>query len=229
MKVESLVDIATKYIEEQIVTGNLKPGDQIKEEEVVKQLDISRPPVREALKSLEGEGLVIRRPRKGAFVSEMTRKDIWEIYTLKAELYAMAAIHAIDRITPEEIRQLNLLVTKMEKTASPERKKVLQYQKHHRAFHIKIMEIAGNQRLLKFAASLHKQIRRYSFQTLSYEDHLNRSNIFHQRIAGYIENKDKENAARLMREHIMDAMKFLLDIPGVIEGAGSGNGNRESA
>lgn len=229
MKLTSLVDIAAQYIEEQIVTGNLKPGEQIKEEDIVKQLDISRPPLREALKGLEVEGLVVRRPRKGAFVSEMTKKDIWEIYTLKAEMYALATTHAIDRITPEEISRLNKLVEKMKQTASPERKALLQYQKLHREFHILIMEIAGNQRLLKFASSLHKQLRRYSFQTLSYESHLNRSNGFHQEIATLIADRDKDNAARLMREHIMDAMEFLLNIPGIIEEAGSGATEEKSA
>lgn len=229
MKVESLVDIATKYIEDLIVTGKLKSGEQIKEEEIVRQLDISRPPVREALKSLEGEGLVVRRPRKGAFVSEMTRKDIWEIYTLKAELYGLAVTHAIDRITDEEVSQLNTLVEKMKKAAGPEQKKILEYQKQHRAFHIRIMEIAGNQRLLKFAATLHKQLRRYSFQTLSYESHLKKSNMFHQKIAGCIVEKDKGNAAKLMREHVIDAMEFLLQIPGVIEDKDSGGSDKRTA
>ncbi|WP_022666830.1 GntR family transcriptional regulator [Desulfospira joergensenii] len=215
MKIESLVDIATRYIEELIITGKLNPGEQIKEDIIAGQLDISRPPVREALNSLEGEGLVTRRPRKGAFVSEMTEKDIWEIYTLKAELYAMATDWAIDRITQEQIDELNSLVVLMGINSRPAQDVILNYQKHHRAFHTRIMEIAGNHRLVKFASSLHKQIRRYSFKTLGYEDHLNRSNQYHRQIAVHIAQKDKENAGKLMKEHVLDAMNFLLKTPGI--------------
>lgn len=228
MKVESIVDIATKYIEEQIITGNLKPGEQIKEEDIVKRLDISRPPVREALKSLEGEGIVVRRPRKGAFVSEMKRSDIWEIYTLKAQLYALAADQAIDNITPDQIEDLNALVKQMKKNARPDKETLLEYQKYHRAFHIKIMEIAGNQRLLKFASSLHKQLRRYSFRTLSHEVHLNTANKYHQTIAGHIAQKDKKKAVSLMREHILDGMNFLLNTPGLLEDI-TGDETREAS
>ena len=211
MKVESVVDLATRYIEELIITGKLKPGEQIKEDDIAGRLDISRPPIREAMNSLEGEGLVVRKPRKGAFVIEMTEKDICEVYTLKAELYAMATSMAIDTITDGQIDLLKSLVEEMKNIATTEQRSILNYQKLHRRFHVKIMEIAGNKRLFKFASSLHKQIRRYSFQTLSYEEHLHTSNQYHQQITDLIAKKDKVNARKLMKEHILKAMEFLLN------------------
>ncbi|MEH0023146.1 MAG: GntR family transcriptional regulator [Desulfobacter sp.] len=215
MRVESLVEMATRYIEELIVTGELKPGEQIKEDDIAGTLDISRPPVREALNGLEGEGLVVRKPRRGAFVIEMTEKDIWEIYTLKAELYATALNYAMDRITNAQILELKDLVAQMKANAETKEEKILAFQRLHREFHIKIMTIAGNQRLLKMAASLHKQIRRYSFQTLGYDAHLTASNQFHQRIVDLIEQKDREQACKMMRDHVLDAMTFLLSHPDI--------------
>ncbi|MCK5685189.1 GntR family transcriptional regulator [bacterium] len=212
MKVESIVGLATLHIEKLIITGKLKPGEQIKEEDIANSLSISRPPVREALNCLEGEGLVIRKPRKGAFVFEMNEKDIWEVYTLKAELYAMAIYGAIDVITDKQINQLQSLYEKMKKITNTKQSSILKYQKLHRAFHVKIMEIAGNQRLSKFASSLHKQIRRYSFLTLSYEEHLHVSNRYHEQIVDMIVKKNKENACKLMKEHVLNAMHFLLSI-----------------
>ncbi len=79
----SIVDYAKNFIEQCIVTGELSPGQRIKEEEIAKKLEISRPPVREAFKILEAEGLIRRNPRRGVFVTEITSKDVWEIYTLK--------------------------------------------------------------------------------------------------------------------------------------------------
>ena len=92
MEVQSLSDLAREHIMKQIAQGVLIPGQQIKEEEIAGRLNISRPPIREAFKSLEAEGLVVRRPRRGVFVTEMTLKDVWEVYTLKAYLYAMTAV-----------------------------------------------------------------------------------------------------------------------------------------
>lgn len=213
MKVESLVELATRHIENLIITSKLKPGEQIKEEEIAKELAISRPPVREALNGLEGEGLVVRKPRKGAFVIEMTEKDVWEVYTLKAELYALATADVIDVITDEEIKTLRSYVAQMDKAVCAGENSLFDYMRFHRKFHVKIMEIAGNQRLHKFVCSLSKQIRRFSFKTLSYEYHRYVSNQYHQQIIEMIAKKDKENACKLMKEHILYALEFLLRTP----------------
>lgn len=216
MKLESVVEMATRYIEELIITGKLKPGEQIKEENIANEINISRPPIREALNCLEGEGLVVRKPRKGAFVIEMTEADIWEVYTLKAELYAMAMDCVITTITDEQTSLLQSLVDQMKEITDTGQPAILQYQKLHRMFHLQIMEIAGNNRLLKFASSLHKQIRKYSFKTLSNEEHLRTSKQYHQQIVDMIIKKDRENAHKLMKEHVLSAMHFLLDTPGIL-------------
>ena len=99
MKVESLTDMAKRYLEKWIVTDNLKPGQQIKEDDIASRLDISRPPVREAFKALESEGLVIKKPRKGVFVVQMSKADVIEVYMLKATLYSMATQLELEHIT----------------------------------------------------------------------------------------------------------------------------------
>ena len=90
MHIESITDLAKRHIQVWIIKGEYQPGQQIKEEEIAARLDISRPPVREAFKMLEAEGLVVRKPRRGVYVTEMTGKDVWEAYTLKAALYELA-------------------------------------------------------------------------------------------------------------------------------------------
>ncbi len=229
MRAESLAEMAARYIEELIVTGALKPGSQIKEDDIAGTLNISRPPVREALNSLEGEGLVVRKPRRGAFVIEMSEKDIWEVYTLKAELYAMALGDAMDKITADEIEELRFLVAQMKANSEAKEEKILEFQRYHREFHIRIMTIAGNQRLLKFAANLHKQIQRYSFQTLGYETHLKTSNRFHHMIVDLIDAEDKENACKMMKTHVIKAMEFLLSNPDIYKEPDQETGRQEAA
>ena len=215
MKVESLVDMTTRFIEKLIITDELTPGQQIKEDEIADRLDISRPPVREAFKTLEGQGLVIRKPRRGTFVVELFEKDIWEVYTLKAELYALATSLAMDNITDKQKNYLLSLVNKMNKIVETTECDILKYQKIHGLFHITIMEIAGNNRLQKIASNLHKQIRRFSYQTLHHKEHLEASSTFHTEIVEMIIEDKKDIACRLMKEHVIEAMHFLLSIPDV--------------
>ncbi len=215
MKLESLADMTARFIEQLIITDELKPGQQIKEDDIAAKLDVSRPPVREAFKTLEGQGLVIRKPRKGTFVVEMTENDIREVYTLKAELYALATELAMDKIIQKEKETLSQLVQQMEVIVNAEICDILIYQKIHSEFHNSILEIAGNGRLMNFASNLHKQIRRYSYQTLHYKEHLDNSSTYHFKIMACIMDGDKVCASRMMKAHVIEAMKFLLDIPDI--------------
>jgi len=220
MKVESLTDVAKRYLEKWIVTDNLKPGQQIKEDEIASRLDISRPPVREAFKALESEGLVIKKPRKGVFVVEMSKADVIEVYMLKASLYAMATELALERITDAQLEELDRLVRKMENCIHEDFSDILNYQKFHRKFHIRIMNIAGNNRLEMIATNLHKQIRRFSYQTLHDKNHLAKSAKYHRKIVGKILERDTKNACRIMKEHVLDAMNFLIKMPGLFDSSG---------
>ena len=217
MKVESLTDIAKRYLEKWIVTDNLKPGQQLKEDEIASKLGISRPPVREAFKALESEGLVIRKPRKGVFVVEMSKADVIEVYMLKANLYAMATELAMEHITSEQLEGLDKLVRKMEDCIHEDISDILNYQKFHQRFHIRIMDIAGNRRLGIIASNLHKQIQRFSYQTLQHKAHLTTSAKYHRRIVNKILEKDKEKACKIMKEHVLDAMNFLISMPSIFD------------
>lgn len=215
MKLESLADMTARFIEQLIITDELKPGQQIKEDDIAAKLDISRPPVREAFKTLEGQGLVIRKPRKGTFVIKMMEKDIREVYTLKAELYALATELAMDKIVQHEKEALSLLVKKMKTIVDTDPCDILAYQKIHSEFHNSIMAIAGNGRLFDFASNLHKQIRRFSYQTLHHKEHLEKSATYHGKIIACIIDDDNINAALLMKAHVIDAMNFLLNLPDI--------------
>ena len=175
MKIESIADIAKRNIQEWIVTGQFHPGKQIKEEEISQRLGISRPPVREALKMLEAAGLVFRKPRCGVFVPEMTEKDMWEVYTLKATLYEMATGLAMDVISERDISKLESYVKKMEVCVEKEPLDVLRYQDLHKTFHDSIMGIAGNDRLRTFASNLHNQVTLFSYKSLQDKKHLHSS------------------------------------------------------
>ena len=215
MKIESIVDQAERNIREWVVTGKFKPGQQIKEDEISRRLGVSRPPVREALKMLEATGLVIRKPRRGVFVPEMTEKDMWEVYTLKAALYEMATAMAMDVISEQEIKRLESTVGKMELCVEKDPIDLLRYQDFHKAFHNNIMVIAGNDRLKTFASILHNQVTPFSYKSLQNKNHLNSSVRYHREIVNAIKEKDRSLACRLMKEHVLNALDVLLDMSAI--------------
>ena len=105
--------LVRQSIEEQILTGALKEGDQIVEYRVARQMGISQTPVREALRTLERDGLVETFPHRGTFVRHVTRREATERYTLGMELEAFAARLALPRLTESDYRTLNEIIDEM--------------------------------------------------------------------------------------------------------------------
>jgi DNA-binding GntR family transcriptional regulator len=213
MEIESIADLARGHIEVWIIKGEYQPGQQLKEEEIAARLDISRPPVREAFKMLEAEGLVMRKPRRGVFVTEMTQKDVWEAYTLKAALYVMAVELAMDIISETQINELEAVVQQMEACVAVEPVDLLRYQEHHQKFHDQIMLISGHTRLKKISASIHNQVSRFSYKSLQNRAHLNSSVRYHRQIIKAVMARDKVLAGRLMKAHVLEALDGLLTMP----------------
>ena len=205
----SLVDYATEFLVEAIVSGELRAGQQVKEEEIASRLGISRPPLREALRALETEGLVVRRPRKGVFVSHITPKDVWEIYTLKMALYSLATRLAMEKMGPKEMRKLEHVVDRMEACLNKEPQEVSRYQNYHEQFHGIIMEVAGNERLKRISSSLHNQVKRFSYRSLRDPEHLRRSCMYHRRILEAIKECDVAMAEELTELHVKEALECL--------------------
>ena len=214
MEIESIVDLAKRHMELWIIKGEYEPGQKLKEEEIAVRLGISRPPIREAFKALETEGLVVRKPRRGVFVTEMTAKDVWEAYTLKAALYELATELAMDTISMTQIGELDADVRQMEACIESERVDLLKYQEYHQNFHHKIMVISGHNRLKKIAVSIHNQVSRFSYKSLQNPSHLQSSVRYHRQIVNAIKAKDKIQARGLMKEHVIAALDVLLSMPG---------------
>src|SRR4030067_1886998 len=106
---ERIVD----FIKDSVVSGRLKPGERVPEQEIAESFGISRTPIREAFRQLESEGFIPITPRKGAVVSPITDKDVSEFYEIKSLLEGKAATTACDKLTPRDIEKLGALNAKM--------------------------------------------------------------------------------------------------------------------
>ena len=141
----------------------------------------------------------------------LTKKDVWEIYTLKAALYELVMELALDVLTGAQADELENLVFKMERIVSEDPVDVLQYQKHHKAFHHRLMRIAGNHRLNAFAANLHNQVSPFSYKSLQQKEHLLSSVRYHREIMEAVKKGDRPLACRLMKRHVLDALLVFQD------------------
>src|SRR3990170_3797681 len=110
---ERIVD----FIKDSVVTGRLKPGERVPEQEIAESFGISRTPIREAFRQLESEGFLTVTPRKGAVVSPITDKDVSEFYAIKSLLEGYAAKTACEKLTDKEIKRLEGLNSQMRKSA----------------------------------------------------------------------------------------------------------------
>jgi DNA-binding GntR family transcriptional regulator len=139
-----------------IVDGLLPIGQPLRERQIALDLDLSRAPIREALRALENEGLVVTVPHRGTYVATFNDRDVEEIYSLRANLESMAFVRAASRITAADLRSLDVLVARMDRLATGS-----SFQELIRtdlAFHRRICELADHGRLLEIWENLSRQI-----------------------------------------------------------------------
>jgi DNA-binding GntR family transcriptional regulator len=139
-----------------ILDGRLQPGQPITERPLAHDLQISRAPIREALRELEKEGLVVTRPHRGTYVARFSDEDVLEIYSLRANLEMMAIYRAIERATDRDVEDLVALVDEMERHARTNFSETIRVDLD---FHRRICEIAAHRRLLDAWDVLANQLR----------------------------------------------------------------------
>jgi len=211
MSLQSIVDFAIDSIQKWIITGKYRPGQKLKEEEIAQRLGISRSPVREAFKMLEAKGLIIKEPRQGVCVKIMTKKDVWEVYSVLASLLELAVTQAMESLSPQDIRKLETHLNQMASSAQKSEGNWLQYQDHHKSFHDIILEKADNSRLKDFASTLEYQVSRFNYHLMKNESYLKISITYHRQIFDAIKEQNELLASRVMKEHVLYAQKVFTE------------------
>lgn len=194
----TIKDQVVAALRKEILGGKLKPGQPLVQDQIAKELNVSRMPVREALRSLEIEGLVTTSSFKGAVVTQFTADDIREIYQIRKLLEGYAAEQAVLHIKPERVAELEQLIPEMKKRLAASDFKG--YAQIDRAFHRMIAESSGNRRLLKLIESIWRSFAPYI--AYSIPGRIERSYEEHARIVDAIRAGDAGKASRLCREQI---------------------------
>lgn len=152
----SLVALAVNAIRKKILAGDLEPGERLIEERLTQELEISRPPLREALRLLENEGLIFTRPRRGSFVATLDDRDVYEILTLRSALERTAFELGIPVREPSLLDPARKALGEMDRCAAAKDRGALVQAGY--AFHSRLIKIAEHRRLEEIYSSLQQQV-----------------------------------------------------------------------
>ena len=202
-----LRDVVFESLREAILGGQLKPGQRLMEVQLAEQLGVSRTPVREAIRKLELEGLVVMLPRKGAYVANMSLKDIMDVLEIRSSLEGMAAFLAAERINDEDLKHLKEIAGELGQNES----NIEELLKKDVEFHECIFKATNNKKLHQLINSLWEQVYRFRVSYLSDYDALLNIVEEHKMIVEAIEQGDSELAKKRATEHIEKAEQFMLD------------------
>ncbi|NMB46955.1 MAG: GntR family transcriptional regulator [Firmicutes bacterium] len=205
-----LRDIVFETLREAIIAGQLRPGERLMEVQIAEELGVSRTPVREAIRKLELEGFVIMVPRKGAYVSDMSIKDVTDVFEIRRALEGLAAELAAERMTEDELEELERLLVRTAETTA--RLDVLSTVDMDTGFHQVIYEASRNEKLSNMLYHLREQIQRFRTQSLSRPGRLRRVLIEHQGIVDALKQRDTDLARQLAEGHIDNAEDALLAV-----------------
>lgn len=204
-----LRDIVFKTLREAIITGDLQPGERLMEIKLANELGVSRTPVREAIRKLELEGLVIMTARKGAEVAPINEKDLREVLEIRSSLESLACELACKNVSDPDIRKLGLINDEINRAVEAEDIETI--TKKDVEFHETIYLITDNNRLIQMLHQLKEHIYRYRFEYI--KDMKNKKTIVeeHNRIIDAIAAKDAKSASLEIELHIDNQEKYIMN------------------
>ncbi|SMB89442.1 transcriptional regulator, GntR family [Thermanaeromonas toyohensis ToBE] len=204
-----LREIVFETLREAIITGQLKAGERLMEVQLAEEMGVSRTPVREAIRKLELEGFVVMIPRKGAYVADISTKDIADVFEIRAALEALAAALACERITEEELEELErLLVRVAECVEKNDLETLIQVDTQ---FHDVLYRASRNDRLVQIINNLREQIQRFRTTSLATPGRMRETLEEHKALVEAIAARNVELAQRLAQEHIENAENRMLE------------------
>ena len=204
-----LRELVLTSLREAIFNGTLKPRERLMEVQLAQELGVSRTPVREALRKLEQEGFINIIPRKGAYVAELSLKDIEDVFEIRIALEGLAASLCAERITGEELRELERLL--LAKEIYIQHQDLQQVVVVDGDFHANLYQGSHNARLKNILENLRDQIQRYRTTSLSFPGRMDISLKEHRQILQAITKGDGAKASLLLQEHLQNTKKTLLE------------------
>ena len=205
-----LRDVVFNTLRQAILRGELKPGERLMEIQLANKLGVSRTPIREAIRKLELEGLVLMIPRKGAEVAEITEKSLRDVLEVRRALEELAVQLACEKITKEEIRELERVAKEFQQVVKSS--DITEIAEVDVRFHDIIYTATDNQKLIQLLNNLREQMYRYRVEYLKRDGVFPQLIAEHEAIIRHIENNEKEKATEVMCRHIDNQVETVIDV-----------------
>ena len=197
----------TEQLRSMIAGGVLSPGTWIDEQKLAEQLGVSRTPFREAIRILASEGLLRIEPRRGCYVTELTEKDLDEIFPLMAMLEGRCAFEASSKASDQELNALEILHKKLKVYAKD--KDIDRYYATNREIHVAIQHLAGNEWLTQMVHDLRRILNLSRHRSLHHRGRIEESCKEHMAVFEALKARDAKRAEILMKDHIQNQREAL--------------------
>ncbi|RTL49819.1 MAG: GntR family transcriptional regulator [Rhodocyclaceae bacterium] len=208
----ALYEEVAELLRTRIFAHELAPGSWIDEQTIADGLGISRTPMREALKVLASEGLVVLKPRRGCYVAQLSEQDLDEVFPVMALLEGRCAFEAASKATDADIVRLDALHDELEKHAAAG--DADKFFVANDAFHSALQDIAGNGWLKHLIDDTRKVIKLTRRHSLQLEGRVEQSLVEHREIMAALRKKDPALAAQRMHDHLLSGRQALVKLGG---------------
>lgn len=195
-----LRDVVFNTLRQAILKGELEPGERLMEIQLADRLGVSRTPIREAIRKLELEGLVLMIPRKGAEVAKISEKSLRDVLEVRRSLDELAIELAIQRMTEEDLQKLEEAQKAFRKAVQSGDAMTIAESDEH--YHDIIYNATGNSRLVQILNNLREQMYRYRLEYIKDEDKRQILVVEHEQILKAIQGRRVTEAKIAIREHI---------------------------
>lgn len=203
-----LRDVVFNTLRQAILKGELEPGERLMEIQLSERLGVSRTPIREAIRKLELEGLVLMIPRKGAEVAKISETSLREVLEVRRSLEELAAELACQRIGERELLDLEEAEEAFaEAIINGEPMEIAESDEH---YHDLIYQATGNSRLVQILNNLREQMYRYRLEYIKDEDKRQILVVEHEHILQALKNHDIQDAKSAVRGHIDNQQLTLI-------------------
>lgn len=201
----TLKDFVRDKVEQSIMQGDLKPGERLNESKISQDLHVSKSPVREAIKELASEGIIVNVPFKGNFVNQFSEKEILEITSLRSILEVQAVDFAVSRMNPDTQLQLRTIAQKMEEAAR--KKDFLLMTEIDLEFHHYIVSVSENSILIDVWKKIYHRMQLQLFhKNMMFKD-LDMQFRNHMKLADYFSLQTLPIFKNMLIEHIYFFLK----------------------
>ena len=210
VQAQSLVDVVAERIEAAIIGGQLEPGSKISEQGLAASLGVSRGPLREAIRRLEGRKLLERTPNIGVRVAALSLKDLNEILQMREALEGMACGLAAENMPEAEIAALAKLLDSHGKQKSVQEGKGYYQESKDFDFHFRIVTGSGNERLAQMlTGDLYYLLRVYRYKSSTKPGRATEALEEHRAIVAALQKRDAAAAEAAMRAHLRNARRYV--------------------